>query len=927
MKNLKSLLFIVPAVVLAALTAIGMVTNVPSIEAVVWPEEPDLSEYEISKDSENSKLDTENLSDSKDKKTSKKKSNKKGSFKDGTYTGKGTGYGGITEVEVTVKNGSITKIDVLSNHDDAAFFNRALSLIDTIIEEQSYDVDTVSGATYSSRGILEAVKNALTGSNTLSATPTVTTPAPISTDGYDDSAVLTDGTYTGWHQGYGGLIYVSVTVKDGKMTAIDVTDHSGETDSYYNSAKSIISSMLAAGSPNVDTVSGATYSSNGIREAVKMALKSAANPDSSPEPTPEPTEAPTPKPTTKPKTDGTPADGTYTGTATCDKFNYTVSIDVTFKNGKCTKLSNFKLLNNSDSSNVSYADNAWNGMKASLKSNGTADTVSGATYSSDAIQEAFNNAYNEAVAKNGGTTPTPKPKATATPKPTVKPTTKPKTDGTPADGTFNGTAYCSEFDYTVSFDATFKNGKCTGLSNFKLLNNSDSSNVTYANNAWNGMKSALISKGTADTVTGATYSSDAIQEAFNNAYNEAVAKNGGTTPTPKPTATPTPKPTATPKPEEGSYSYTGTATVEKWNYEIAVTATFKDGKLTGITYDEPNTTSANKKYMTNAWNGLSAAITGGNTEVDAVSKATLSSNAIVSAYNSALEQAKKEHSDITASSVSIKKASPTATPKPTSTPSPTATPTPTATPKPSEDSYTYEGTAEVKGFGYNVTVKASYKNGALSDITMTTDNDDEDNDEYLYDAWDSISPSIKNGSTAVDSVSGATYSSKAIVNAYNNALEKAKKDHSDLNLESVTINGKGQTPTPKPTATPTPTSTPTPTPEPTATPTPTPVPERTYTVTSTCVWDEDLCYDDDWDNYDLTFNVKFSGDKLKDISISSSTDTSNSNYYNFAMSSIKSSLISSQSGDSVDVYCGATCSAKAIIDAYNQAKALNDAEN
>ncbi len=796
MKNLKSLLFIVPAVVLAALTAIGMVTNVPSIEAVVWPEEPDLSEYEVSDSSDKTELETEKLSDTKDEKTKKKKSSKKGSFEDGTYTGKGTGYGGITEVEVTVKNGSITKIDVLSNHDDAAFFNRALSLIDTIIDEQSYDVDTVSGATYSSRGILEAVKNALTGSNTLSATPTVTTPAPISTDGYDDSAVLTDGTYTGWHQGYGGLIYVSVTVKDGKMTSIDVTDHSGETDSYYNSAKSIISSMLAAGSPNVDTVSGATYSSNGIREAVKMALKSAANPDSTPEPTPEPTATPTPKPTTKPKTDGTPADGTYTGTAYCDKFNYTVSLDVTFKNGKCTNVSNFKLLNNSDSSNISYADNAWNGMKASLGSNGTADTVSGATYSSDAIQEAFNNAY-----------------------------------------------------------------------------------------------------------------------------NEAVAKNGGTTPTPKPTATPTPKPTATPKPEEGSYSYTGKATVETWNYEIAVTATFKDGKLTGISYDEPNTTSTNKKYMTKAWDGLSTAITSGNTEVDAVSKATLSSNAIVSAYNSALEQAKKEHSYITASNVSIKKASPTATPKPT------ATPNPTATPKPSEDSYSYEGTAEVKGFGYNITVKASYKNGKLSDITMTTDNDDEDNDEYISDAWNSISPSIKGGSTAVDSVSGATYSSKAIVNAYNNALEKAKKDHSDLNLDSVTINGKGQTPTPKPTATPTPS--PTATPEPTATPTPTPTPEteRTYTVTSTCLWDEDLCYDDGWDSYDLTFNVTFKGSKLKDISIISSTDTSNSDYYNFAMSSVKSTLISSQSSDSVDVYCGATCSAKAILDAYNQAKAMNDAEN
>ena len=36
-------------------------------------------------------------------------------------------------------------------------------MIDKIIEGQTLDVDTVSGATFSSRGIISAVKNALTG--------------------------------------------------------------------------------------------------------------------------------------------------------------------------------------------------------------------------------------------------------------------------------------------------------------------------------------------------------------------------------------------------------------------------------------------------------------------------------------------------------------------------------------------------------------------------------------------------------------------------------------------------------------------------------------------------------------------------------------------------------------------------------------------
>ena len=171
MSKFKPLLFVLPAVFLAVLAGIGYASNKLNLEEVVWPEEPDLSQYEVKSDADNASDKAESKDKSSDtKKKSSKKKNAKGNFEDGVYTGQGTGYGGITEVEVTVENGSITKIEVLSNHDDQTFFNRALTLIDTIIDEQSYDVDTVSGATYSSRGILEAVKNALTGSTSLSAT-------------------------------------------------------------------------------------------------------------------------------------------------------------------------------------------------------------------------------------------------------------------------------------------------------------------------------------------------------------------------------------------------------------------------------------------------------------------------------------------------------------------------------------------------------------------------------------------------------------------------------------------------------------------------------------------------------------------------------------------------------------------------------------
>ena len=70
----------------------------------------------------------------------------------------------MVKVSVTVKDHKITAIKVLSNSDDAAFFNRASAgVIKNILAKQSLKVDVVSGATYSSNGIIKAVKNALTG--------------------------------------------------------------------------------------------------------------------------------------------------------------------------------------------------------------------------------------------------------------------------------------------------------------------------------------------------------------------------------------------------------------------------------------------------------------------------------------------------------------------------------------------------------------------------------------------------------------------------------------------------------------------------------------------------------------------------------------------------------------------------------------------
>lgn len=83
-------------------------------------------------------------------------------YADGTYEGNGTGFGGAITVSVTVQAGEMKQIEVLSAAgEDPAYYDLAKSVLDTMVKAQSVEVDTVSGATYSSRGLIEATEQAL----------------------------------------------------------------------------------------------------------------------------------------------------------------------------------------------------------------------------------------------------------------------------------------------------------------------------------------------------------------------------------------------------------------------------------------------------------------------------------------------------------------------------------------------------------------------------------------------------------------------------------------------------------------------------------------------------------------------------------------------------------------------------------------------
>lgn len=85
-----------------------------------------------------------------------------GPYKDGTYQGSAQGFGGTVTVELTIEQGNLSAIEIISAaNEDAAYYNMAVQVLDSIAEQQSAEgVDTVSGATYTSRGIINAAAQA-----------------------------------------------------------------------------------------------------------------------------------------------------------------------------------------------------------------------------------------------------------------------------------------------------------------------------------------------------------------------------------------------------------------------------------------------------------------------------------------------------------------------------------------------------------------------------------------------------------------------------------------------------------------------------------------------------------------------------------------------------------------------------------------------
>lgn len=86
---------------------------------------------------------------------------------------------------------------------------------------------------------------------------------------------LKQGTYSAQARGMAGFVGVKLTIKNDKITQVDL-DLSTETPQYGQKAeKQLQKEILTKQSADIDAVSGATFTSNGVKEAVAEALNQA----------------------------------------------------------------------------------------------------------------------------------------------------------------------------------------------------------------------------------------------------------------------------------------------------------------------------------------------------------------------------------------------------------------------------------------------------------------------------------------------------------------------------------------------------------------------------------------------------------------------------------------------------------------------------
>lgn len=189
------------------------------------------------------------------------KEDETGIYTPGTYTGEAQGYGGSVKVTVTMDANTITDVKIEGNDETPTIGGAALeTLAEQIKTSQNSEIDGVSGATMTSNAVKAALKQAIDQAMGVAS----------------EKTALKDGTYSVKSTGYSwtGMVSADVTIKDNKITDITITEeHESETGEIAQTAfDNMIPRLIENQSLATDTISGATSTSNAIRDLVSQAI-------------------------------------------------------------------------------------------------------------------------------------------------------------------------------------------------------------------------------------------------------------------------------------------------------------------------------------------------------------------------------------------------------------------------------------------------------------------------------------------------------------------------------------------------------------------------------------------------------------------------------------------------------------------------------
>lgn len=287
-------------------------------------------------------------------------------YTDGNYEGTAKGHNNDVKVEVVVAEGVISEVNVVESEETEGIAEPALDQTPAaIVEANSTDVDVVAGATVTSEAIIAAVQDALVDAGGEAAEADEET-----TEADAEPIIYADGTYEVTSKGYVDDIVVEVVIEGGALAEVNILE-SQETQGIADPAlEEIPAAIVEENSTVVDTVSGATSTSNAIITAVEEALEQAADSDSA---------------------EAAYEDGTYE--ATVPAHNNDITVEVVVKDGVIAEVN---ILESQETQGI--ADPALEDIpEAIVEANSVdVDSISGATVTSEAIMEAVEKALADA---------------------------------------------------------------------------------------------------------------------------------------------------------------------------------------------------------------------------------------------------------------------------------------------------------------------------------------------------------------------------------------------------------------------------------------------------------------------------------------------------------------------------------------------------